>query len=115
MKFLPPLGVLVLLLLGGCATSLDNLIDQRTACLAQENCTDELHREINRREANIFRRKEIKEAWKQETWCPPGHVFYCADDWCSSRNQYRMPERRYSMTSGCVRRDDLRRIFGDRY
>ena len=101
----------LLLLLGGCATPLDVLIEQRTACLAQESCPEELHKEIDRREASLLKRKEIKDAWKQQTWCPRNYVFYCSDFWCQQKQHRKMPEPRNSMTSGCVRRDELSRIF----
>jgi len=100
----------LLLLLGGCATPLDVLIEQRTACLAQ-GCPEELHKEIDRREASLLKRKEIKDAWKQQTWCPRNYVFYCSDFWCQQKQHRKMPEPRNSMTSGCVRRDELSRIF----
>ena len=104
----------LLFLLGGCATSLDNLIEQRSACLS-EGCPDELHIEIDLREARIQKREEIKAAWERVTWCPPSYAFYCADFWCRQREQRRMPEPRISLTSGCVRTSELGYALGSRF
>ncbi len=96
----PPMKIWpLLLLLGGCATSLDTLIEQRSVCLA-DGCPDELHIEIDRKEAIIQKRAEIKAAWEQQTHCSEGY-FLCVDAWCQERRKRQMPKPRANF-SGCT-------------
>jgi len=90
--------------------SLDDLIQQRTVCLAEGVCPDELHAEIDRREIRALERAQVREAWGHITDCPTGTFFYCADFWCQDRARGNMPNPR-GMSSGCVHDSQLRDIF----
>ena len=94
-----------LIIITGCGTSLNELRRQRSECLGavqvdgSAGCPDELHEEIDRREARILRRKEIKAAWDEITYCRNGY-FFCDDFWCQQSRQRQMPKRS-GFSSGC--------------
>jgi len=97
MKILP-----LLILLGGCATSLDTLKEQEFACVqAGEDC-QEIYDQIVKQEAYLERRR-----YNRLSRCPTGTIEYC--DWTmrGCGGTHKKPTDEFV----CVNRDQLREVF----
>ena len=94
MKILP-----LLLLLGGCATPLDELYLQRTACLGLGAECEDLHKEIDKRERNQERR--IYDNLKR---CPGRYIEYCDQTMFGCGRRHKTPRDQFT----CVTPEQLR-------
>ena len=93
----------LLLLLGGCATPLEELYQQRNVCLEQGEDCHKLHVEINEREI----RQEQRE-YSRISRCPGDTIEYCNwfDRGCG--NSYKSTDDQYACISPGLLNDLLR-------
>ena len=88
--FLLPL----LLILGGCAASLEDLYLQRTACLAYGDECEEVHESIDRRERHIEQR-----AYDRRSRCPGNLIEYCNERMRGCGRRHKSPTDEFSCMS----------------
>ena len=89
------LALMSLLILGGCATPLEDLYQQRGVCLAHGQSCDELQEEIEKREALIDRR-----AINKIDRCPgKNSIEYCDRHMRGCGNKWRRMDDQFACIS----------------